>query len=327
MRRAQAPHGKRRTASRTRPKLTLDQLHTFIAVANLEHVTAAAAALHLSQASVSASIRRLEAVLSVPLFHRVGRSVRLTDAGRAVRQLAIRTLDEARQLEQFAEGYAAFDRGEITIASGRVTGAHLLSGWAAPFVREHPQIVLRITLAPMQQLLAMLHEGAADVVVIGARVNEPDVDTLLLEESELVIVVAAHHPLADDPRAAELSKHRYISHEHGTATHAHAARVLGETAMYNQVELEEGALHAALLAGIGFAVMPRAVVESDIAAGRLIVVPRSGRAVRQPFTAARRRDLHTPAAEAFWSHLADVAASRLPAPAQPRRKESAARAR
>lgn len=304
-----------RATPRNRPAVTLDQLHTFIAVADLEHVTAAAVALQLSQASVSASIRRLESVLGVPLFHRVGRNVRLSDAGRAVRQLAIRTLDEARQLEQFAQGYAAFDRGEITIAAGRVSGAHLLSGWLAPFVQAHPQIVLRITLAPMQELLAMLREGAADVVVVGARVTEPDVDTLLLDESELLIVVGAHHPLAADPRVTELYKHRYLAHEGGTGTQVHAAQALGDAAVFNEVVLEEGALHAALLAGLGFAVMPRAVVESEIAGGRLVVVPRSGKAVQQPFTAARRRDLHTPAAEAFWSHLERVASSRLsPAP-------------
>src|SRR5215471_18534902 len=124
---------RRRSPSGRRPALTLDQLHTFITVADMEHVTAAAAALRLSQASVSASIRRLEAVLGVPLFHRIGRNIQLTDAGRAVQHLAIRTLDEARQVEQFAQGYAAFDRGEITIGSGRVAGAHLLSGWVAPF--------------------------------------------------------------------------------------------------------------------------------------------------------------------------------------------------
>lgn len=299
-----------RATTRNRPALTLDQLHTFIAVADLEHVTAAAVALHLSQASVSASIRRLESVLGVPLFHRVGRNVRLTDAGRAVRQLAIRTLEEARQVEQFAQGYAAFDRGEITIAAGRVAGAHLLSGWLAPFVQAHPQIVLRITLAPLQELLAMLHEAAADVVVVGARLTEPDIDTLLLDESELLIVVGAHHPLAADPRVTELSKHRYLAHEGGTGTQAHARQALGDAAAFNEVVLEEGALHAALLAGLGFAVMPRAVVESELADGRLVVVPRSGKPVQQPFTAARRRDLHTPAAEAFWSHLESIASSR-----------------
>ena len=295
-----------------RPRLTLDQLHTFVAVAELEHITAAATALRMSQASVSASVRRLERSLGVPLFHRVGRNIRLTDAGRAVRQLAYRTIDEARQLEQFAQGYAAFDRGEIRIASGRVAGAHLLAGWIAPFVREHPHLDLNITLAPMRELLTLLHDGAADVVIAGARLREPEVETLLLDESELVIVAAAQHPLASaGPGRESLASHRYLAHESGSGTQSHAAQVMGDAALgVTALVLEEGALHAALLAGIGFAVMPRAVVASEITDGRLVVIPHAGRRVLQPFTAARRRDLHTPAADAFWKHLAVVAASR-----------------
>ncbi len=75
----------------------------------------------------------------------------------------------------------------------------------------------------------------------------------------------------------------------------------------NTLELEEGALHAALLAGLGFAAMPRSVVEQDIAEGRLVVIPLPGRSVSQSFAAARRRDLHTPAVEAFWAHLKRIA--------------------
>jgi DNA-binding transcriptional LysR family regulator len=237
----------------------------------------------------------------------VGRNIRITDAGRAVRQLALRTIDEARQVEEFAEGYTAFERGEITIASGRVAGAHLLAGWIAPFVREHPHLELRITLAPVRELLTVLVEGAADVVIIGTRVREPDVETLVLDESELVIVVASHHPLASGGAPA-LHAHRYLAHETGSGTQTRAAQVLGDAAAgFNVLALEEGALHAALLAGIGFAVMPHAVVASEIADGRLVVLPHTGRRVLQPFTAARRRDLHTPAADAFWKHLATIA--------------------
>jgi DNA-binding transcriptional LysR family regulator len=53
--------------------------------------------------------------------------------------------------------------------------------------------------------------------------------------------------------------------------------------------------------------MPRSVVEQDIAEGRLVVIPLPGRSVSQSFAAARRRDLHTPAVEAFWAHLKRIA--------------------
>ena len=303
-----------------RPRITLDQLHTFLAVAEREHVTAAAEALGLSQGSVSGVVRRLEATLGLPLLQRVGRNVQLTDVGRALRQLAVRVLEDVGQIEELRAGYLAFERGELTVAAGRVMGAHRLSEWLAPFVADHPEINVRLALAPMRSLVAMLIEGRADIILAGSSVRVPGVETVVLEHTQLVTVVAAHHPLASSRTAVrDLVSHRHLAHERGSATEALAAHALGVVlALANQdggahvdpentLELEEGALHAALLAGLGFAAMPRSVVEPDIAAGRLVIIPLPGRGVSQSFAAARRRDLHTPAVEAFWAHLKRIA--------------------
>ena len=62
--------------------MTLDQLRIFIAVADRQHVTRAAEALHLGQSAVSAAIAALEARHDTKLFHRVGRGIELTEAGK-----------------------------------------------------------------------------------------------------------------------------------------------------------------------------------------------------------------------------------------------------
>src|SRR6202162_816010 len=61
--------------------VTLEQLRVFIAVAERQHVTRAAAVLNLAQSAVSAAIAALEAEHGTKLFHRVGRGVELTEAG------------------------------------------------------------------------------------------------------------------------------------------------------------------------------------------------------------------------------------------------------
>src|SRR4029077_18209586 len=142
-----------------RPRITLDQLHTFLAVAEREHVTAAAEALGLSQGSVSGVVRRLETTLGLPLLQRVGRNVQLTDVGRALRQLAVRVLEDVGQIEELRTGYLAFERGELTDAVVRVVGAHRVSGSLATLVAHHPEINVRLALAPMRSLVTMLVEG------------------------------------------------------------------------------------------------------------------------------------------------------------------------
>ena len=294
-----------------RPQITLDQLHIFLSVAQREHVTGAAEALGLSQGSVSAAVHRLERTLGVPLLHRVGRNVRLTDVGRAVRHLATQALDDAAQIEELTAGYLAFEQGDVSIAAGRVIGAHRLSAWVAPFVRSHGEIDVHIRLASMDDALEMLVDGIADIAMVGSDVRLPGVESILLEATDLVIVAAAEHPLARSREPIrELGAHRLLAHEHGSGTQLRAALVLGRHANESRtIELEEGALLAALLAGIGYAVMPRSLVEAEIASGRLVAIPRPGRVVVQHFSAARRVALHTPAVDAFWRHLVnDVAA-------------------
>lgn len=90
--RPDAPTGDRRSRERAaraplasdsflRPSFTLEQVRTFLAVASREHVTHAAKVLRLSQPAVTQQVQLLERALGVRLLERVGRSVRLTDAG------------------------------------------------------------------------------------------------------------------------------------------------------------------------------------------------------------------------------------------------------
>jgi DNA-binding transcriptional LysR family regulator len=294
-------------------RVTLDQLRVFAAVADREHITGAAKALHMSQGSVSGLVHRLEATLGLPLFQRVGRNVRLTDVGESLRRLAGRVLDEVAEIEDLSAGYHAVERGEIILAAGRVMGAHRLARWVAPFARAHPHLTVRISLAPMHTLVEMLLGGTADVVMLGSLVKAPEIESIILERTDMVLLVSGEHPLATtaNPLSA-LAGYRYLAHEAGTATEPRATEALAGAADASMtVELEEGALHAALLAGLGFAMMPRSVVLDDIQSGRLVALPRPGRRVVQVFSAARRRGTPTPAQQAFWDHLKGLAAPRV----------------
>ncbi len=309
----------RRRRQRGRPRITLDQLHTFVAVAEREHLTKAAEALDLSQGSVSAQIRRLERTLHLPLLHRVGRNVRLTDVGREVHRLALGVLERAQLIEDIADGYLGVERGEVSVAAGPVIGAHRLPGWLAPFVQAHPQIDVHITLAPMEAAVEQLAVGRVDVVVFvtsDAKAGVPDDwETLTLETTELVVVVSARHPLANSVDVArELARYRHLHHGPGSATERLARRLLeGQDEPAGlAVELEEGALVAALHAGLGFAVMPRAIVEPDIVSGRLTVLPHPGSRVPAVFTALRRAGPHTPAVSLLWGYLSKVAKAQEP---------------
>jgi DNA-binding transcriptional LysR family regulator len=303
------PTPRGRPAVRPRPEITLDQLHTFLAVAERQHVSAAADALGISQGSVSTVVHRLEKRLGLPLFQRVGRNVKLTDVGRALRPIATRIFDDVALVDELRVSYLDDERGEIAVAAGHVVGAHRVPGWLAPFVAAHAQLGLHLRLARFRDMIVMLQSGEVDIIFTGSRVYAAGLESMTMERTEMVLVAAPSHPLASSPEpATELNAYRHLEHERGTATYQLALQLLGEHGRDAEaVELEEGALVPALMAGLGFAVMPLALVEGDVAAGRLTLLPCPGPRVVQSFTAARREGVHTPAVELLWTHLRGLA--------------------
>src|SRR6058998_1521311 len=94
-----------------RPSFTIEQLRSFVAVAEHEHVSRAAAALFLTQAAVTQQVRHFENALGLQLFERDGRRVRLTDAGRSLAEAcrgALRAVevvdDSASSLKELRAG-------------------------------------------------------------------------------------------------------------------------------------------------------------------------------------------------------------------------------
>lgn len=292
------------------PSFTLDQLRSFAAVAAREHVTGAARTLGLSQATVSQQIRLLEDALGIRLVERAGRGVEVTEAGRAVQRLAAGVLDGALAIHALGVDYQHGRRGSIVVGSGHVLGAHRLAPWLARFVEDNPRLDIAIVLDGWEVLVDGLRAGSIDVAVMSIDAVPSHLETVILEETELVVVVAPSHPLATrrGRGPARLSDYRQLAHGQGSGTQELARQVYGvEPSDAGYLELEEGALMAALKAGIGWAAMPRSVVAADCASGGLVIVPHKGRSIVQRFCAVRRRGAASVPVEALWGHLLGIA--------------------
>src|SRR3546814_5240325 len=91
--------------------MTLEQLRIFVAVAERQHVTRAAAALNVTQSAASAAIAALEARHDIRLFNRVGRGIELTEAGRRFLDEARAVLARAADAEQILADFGDMRRG------------------------------------------------------------------------------------------------------------------------------------------------------------------------------------------------------------------------
>lgn len=97
--------------------MTFEQLAIFIAVAEREHLTQAAEAIHLTPSAVSSAIKNLEAYHGVELFHRVGRRIELTQIGKTFLTEAKATLARVHAAELMLSELGGLRRGRLTLCA------------------------------------------------------------------------------------------------------------------------------------------------------------------------------------------------------------------
>lgn len=121
--------------------MTFEQLRIFVGVAEREHMTRAAEALNVTQSAASAAIAALEARHDVPLFHRVGRGIELTEAGRMFLEEARAVLGRAASAELALSEFGGLKRGTLRISRARPSpaiGCHRASLNSIVAIRSSP---------------------------------------------------------------------------------------------------------------------------------------------------------------------------------------------
>ena len=153
--------------------MTLEQLRIFVGVAEREHVTRAAEALNITQSAASGAIAALEARYGVPLFHRVGRGIQLTEAGRAFLDEARSVLGRAAHAETMLVDYAGLARGTLRIVASQTIASYWLPPKLATFHGQHPQIAVELAIDNSEGAAAQVLSGAADLGFVEGTIDEP----------------------------------------------------------------------------------------------------------------------------------------------------------
>ena len=238
------------------------QLRYFAAAARQLNFTQAAAQCHIAQPSLSAQIASLERELETPLFHRMGRSVRLTDAGEALLAYAERLLaleDEARGAVRRVVGLEA---GRLSLWTLPTPGQHLLPAILARFRALHPDISISVHEAvPARAIANAVTGGRADLGVLHLPCATTGLGSQVLLTEELALVVPERHALAgSEPTLASLASEDWVwvpegqSPEHPIFAACLAA---GFTPRIACVSGSAGGMQALVAAGLGIALLPR----------------------------------------------------------------------
>ncbi len=172
------------------------QLRYFCAVARAGSFTRAAEQLGIAQPSLSQQIRALERRVGTPLFERLGRSIRLTVSGEALRLRALNILQQVAEAESSMAELREGVRGRLRIGVIPTILPYLIAPRVGEFQKRCPEVELQFTENTTPRLIEQLQSGDLDLAVSGLPVRNPDIVCSELGREPLFLAVAQNHPLA-----------------------------------------------------------------------------------------------------------------------------------
>ena len=247
-------------------------LETFCRVAALKSFSRAADDLFLTQPTVSGHILSLERSLSLRLFDRTGREVRLTKAGEMFLRYASKILtvrkDLLNALSEFSQGI----RGELSLGASTIPGEYLLPRLIGDFKREHPRFAFSLKISDTKDIVQELLQGHIEFGLIGAKVDHPSLHHESFEEDEIIIIAPSDHPLSRKRSVGfeDLLKEPWIIREEGSGTQMTVERALrkkGKSLKDFNVAIEMGSTSSVkegVKAKLGLAFISRRAVEEEL---------------------------------------------------------------
>lgn len=245
--------------------INIRHLRAFTTVAEHQHFTHAADAIHVSQPALSALVRQLEQNLGVTLLERNTRNVEVTQIGREFYELAQRTLATFDEALAHIADYGTLRKGRITIAALPSLAASMLPGIVQEFMNEHPRIAVSIIDVPGDEVVDAVRTKRADIGLTHTQ-PESDIENTPIMEDRLVLVgrLRQAKPREDNSiRWKSLGNEPIIAMARGTTIRALIDAAVAASKTTLNIVLEPRLLPTAIAfaeQGLGSVVLPSTIM-------------------------------------------------------------------
>jgi DNA-binding transcriptional LysR family regulator len=261
--------------------MEIRQLEIFQALAAELNFTRAAARVHCVQSNVTTQIRALETELGVPLFERLGKKVRLSDAGHRVLPYADQVLRLLREAQSIATE-SQEPSGKLSIASPESVVAYRLPQVLRRFQQKFPRVELSFlplfsALVPQQ-----IARGEVDFAfLIGDLIEQRNLVVEDIAPEPMALATSPRHPLAGRKsiRADNVRDETFLLTEHGCSYRVKFEKALAASGVIPHSVIDFDSVEAikqCAALGMGIAVLPLITLEAELAKGSLVSLPWAG---------------------------------------------------
>ena len=177
--------------------LDFSKTEYIVKIAELRSVSKAAKALYVSQPALTKYVNKLEAELGTKLFDRSTTPIQLTYAGERYIAEMNKILGIKQQLDREMEEIAYMRGGRIVLGIGSARGMYWLPYILPPFVREYPEVEVRIVEGTSDDFEAQMLSGEIDISIYALPVKAEGIDYEVLMDERILLVVPQGHELLE----------------------------------------------------------------------------------------------------------------------------------
>jgi DNA-binding transcriptional LysR family regulator len=286
-------------------QITFAQLQTLLAITQAGSLVAAAEALNMTPAALTARVKGLEEAMGLALFTRTPSGLKLNPAGEAALAHVEGIERAVRDMLQAMEDLRSGRGGRLSVAVVS-TAKYFAPRLIAAFVAEHPKLELKFLIGNRDETIGLLRSQEADVALAGRPPADLPIEKAPLGPHPYVIIAPPHHRLAGKAglKRDALAGEAFLFREKGSGTRSLFDSFLGDLSVRNaQPGIELGSnetIKQAVMAGLGIALISAHTTAAEIADGRLATLDVEGLPlVRQWFVVHRADRPLSPAARAF----------------------------
>lgn len=286
---------------------TLNQLQIFLKIVQTQSVTKAAQELHLTQPAVSIQLKNFQDQFQIPLTEVVGRRIYITDFGREIADAAENIINQVHAInyKTLAFNGQLFGRLKISVVS---TGKYVMPYFLSGFLKQHTGIELLMDVTNKSKVIQSLENNEVDFALVSVLPTTLNIEKLDLLKNKLFLVGSSKLHQDEHGSIQDLFKDLpLIFREKGSGTRQTMEQFLDDNSMsiLKKMELTSNeAVKQALLADLGYSIMPLIGIRNELHNNELEIIPCKGLPITTTWSLIwLKGKKHSPVSLAFLEYL------------------------
>jgi DNA-binding transcriptional LysR family regulator len=286
---------------------TLNQLKIFLKIVQSKSVTKASEELNLTQPAVSIQLRNFQDQFDIPLTEVVGRKIYITDFGLEIAEAAENIINQVHAINYKTLAYNGQLTGRLKI-SVVSTGKYVMPYFLTEFMQQNDGIDLLMDVTNKNKVIESLENNEIDFALVSILPNKQNVEKMDLLQNKLYLVGSSEKKIKKFTSTKDLFKDLpLIFRENGSGTRQTMESFIerNNISVLKKMELTTNeAVKQALLAGLGYSIMPLIGIKNELHNNELQIIPIKGLPIKTTWSLIwLKGKKHSPVSESFLEYL------------------------